>query len=101
MRKRLIAVSLMCGALLSLNACGNYSIPDSMPPPSQAVAANPFDEVEEDAGFLGMLSPLCHGQIIRGLHPSQSLCDYAVQTPGSRSTRHLHHRRQPPTSSAP
>lgn len=56
MRKRLIAVSLMCGALLSLNACGNYSIPDSMPPPSQAVAANPFDEVEEDAGFLGMLS---------------------------------------------
>ena len=29
MRKRLIAIPLMCGALLSLAACGNYAIPDS------------------------------------------------------------------------
>lgn len=56
MRKRLIAVPLLCGALLSLAACGNYAIPDSTPPPSQAVAANPFDAAEEDAGFLGMLT---------------------------------------------
>ena len=56
MRKRLIAVPLLCGALLSLAACGNYAIPDSAPPPSQAVAANPFDAAEEEAGFLGMLT---------------------------------------------
>ena len=56
MRKRLIAISLMCGALLSLAACGNYAIPDSTPPPSQAVAANPFEAAEEDAGFLAMLT---------------------------------------------
>ena len=28
MQKRLIAVPLLCGALLSLAACGNYAIPD-------------------------------------------------------------------------
>ena len=56
MRKRLIAVPLLCGALFSLAACGNYAIPDSTPPPSQAVAANPFEEAEEDAGFLAMLT---------------------------------------------
>ena len=55
MRKRLIAIPLLCGALLSLAACGNYAIPDSTPPPSQAVAANPF-EAEEDVGFLAMLT---------------------------------------------
>jgi len=56
MRKRLIAVPLLCGALLSLAACGNYAIPDSTPPPSQAVAANPFEAAEEEAGFLAMLT---------------------------------------------
>lgn len=56
MRKRLIAVPLMCGVLLSLAACGNYAIPDSSPLPSQAVAANPFEAAEEDAGFLAMLT---------------------------------------------
>ncbi|MCR2025988.1 hypothetical protein [Anaerotruncus colihominis] len=56
MRKRWIAVPLMCGALLSLAACGNYAIPDSTPPLSQAAAANPFEAAEEDAGFLGMLT---------------------------------------------
>ena len=56
MRKRLIAASLMCGALLSLAACGSYAIPDSTPPPSQTITTNPFDEAEEDAGFLGMLT---------------------------------------------
>ncbi|GFI45001.1 hypothetical protein IMSAGC019_00311 [Lachnospiraceae bacterium] len=56
MRKRLIAIPLMCGALLSLAACGNYAIPDSTPPPSQAIAANPFEAAEEDAGFLAMLT---------------------------------------------
>ena len=56
MRKRLIAVPLLCGALLSLAACGNYAIPDSTSPPSQSVAANPFEEAEEDAGFLAMLT---------------------------------------------
>lgn len=54
MRKRLIAISLMCGALLSLAACGNYDI--STPPPSQAVAENPFEAAEEDAGFMAMLT---------------------------------------------
>ena len=56
MRKRLIPISLMCGVLLSIAACGNYAIPDSTPPPSQVVAANPFEEAEEDAGFLAMLT---------------------------------------------
>lgn len=56
MRKRLIAVPLMCGVLLSLAACGNYAIPDGSPLPSQAVAANPFEAAEEDAGFLAMLT---------------------------------------------
>ena len=56
MRKRLSAIPLMCGALLSLAACGNYAIPDSTPPPSQAIAANPFEAAEEDAGFLAMLT---------------------------------------------
>lgn len=56
MRKRLIAVPLLCGALLSLAACGNYSIPDSSPPPSQAVTANPFEAAEEDAGLLAVLT---------------------------------------------
>ena len=49
MRKRLIAVPLLCGALLSLAACGNYAIPDSTPPPSQAIAANPFEAAEDEA----------------------------------------------------
>lgn len=56
MRKRLIAVPLLCGALLSLAACGNYAIPGSTPPPSQAVATNPFEAAEEEAGFLAMLT---------------------------------------------
>ena len=56
MRKRLIAVPLLCGALLSLTACGNYAIPDSTPLPSQTAEANPFDEAEEAAGFLAMLT---------------------------------------------
>ena len=56
MRKQWIVVSLMCGALLSLAACGDYAIPDSTPTPSQAVTANPFEAAEEDAGFLGMLT---------------------------------------------
>ena len=56
MRKRLIAVPLLCGALLSLAACGNYSIPDSSSPPPQSAAANPFEEAEEDTGFLAMLT---------------------------------------------
>ena len=56
MRKRLIAIPLICGALLSLAACGNYAIPDSSPLPSQSVAANPFEAAEEDAGFLAMLT---------------------------------------------
>ncbi len=56
MRKRLIAVPLMCGALLSLAACGNYAIPDSTPPPSQPAATNPFEAAEEETGFLAMLT---------------------------------------------
>ncbi len=56
MRKRLIVVPLICGALLSLAACGNYSIPDSTPPPSQSAAANPFEAVEDEAGFLATLT---------------------------------------------
>ncbi|WP_322200903.1 hypothetical protein [Acutalibacter intestini] len=56
MRKRLITVPLICGALLSLAACGNYSVPDSSPLPSQAVAANPFEAAEEDAGLLAVLT---------------------------------------------
>ena len=56
MRKRLIAVPLLCGALLSLAACGNYAIPDRTPLPSQSAAANPFEEAEEDAGFLAMIT---------------------------------------------
>ena len=56
MRKRLIAVPLICGALLSLAACGNYSVPDSSPLPSQAAAANPFEAAEEDAGLLAVLT---------------------------------------------
>ena len=52
MRQRLIAVPLMCGALLSLTACRNYAIPDSTPP-SQSAAANPF---EDEAGFLAALT---------------------------------------------
>ena len=56
MRKRLITVPLICGALLSLAACGNYSVPDSSSLPSQAVAANPFEAAEEDAGLLAVLT---------------------------------------------
>ena len=52
MRQRLIAVPLMCSALLSLTACRNYAIPDSTPP-SQSAAANPF---EDEAGFLAALT---------------------------------------------
>ena len=54
MRKRLTVVPLICSVLLSLAACGNYTIPDSTPPPSQA-ATNPF-EAEDEAGFLAMLT---------------------------------------------
>ena len=56
MRKRLIAVPLICGALLSLDACVNDSIPDSSPLPSQSVAANPFEAAEDEAGFLATLT---------------------------------------------
>ena len=56
MRKRSIVVSLLCGLLLSLTACGNYTIPDSTPPPSQSVEANPFEVAEDMAGFLATLS---------------------------------------------
>ena len=52
MRQRLIAVPLMCSALLSLTACRNYAIPDSTPL-SQSAAANPF---EDEAEFLAALT---------------------------------------------
>lgn len=56
MRKQLFAVSLLCGLLLSLTACGNYTIPDDTPPPSQTTSPNPFDAAEGDAGFLAAVS---------------------------------------------
>ena len=56
MRKQLIAVPLICGALLSLVACGDYSIPESTPPPSQSADANPFEAVEDESGFLATLT---------------------------------------------
>ena len=56
MRQRLITIPLMCGALLSLAACGHYAIPDSTPPPSQSADANPFKAAEEDTEFLAMLT---------------------------------------------
>ena len=56
MRKRSTIVLLLCGLLLSLAACGNYTIPDSTPPPSQAVEVNPFEAAEDEAGFLAILS---------------------------------------------
>lgn len=56
MRKRSITVSLLCGLFLSLAACGNYTIPDSTPPPSQSIEANPFEVAEDMAGFLAALS---------------------------------------------
>ena len=56
MRKRSLIVPIMCGLLLSLAACGNYTIPDSIPPPSQSVEANPFEEAEDISGFLATLS---------------------------------------------
>ena len=52
MRQRLITIPLMCGALLSLAACGHYAIPDSTPL-SQSAAANPF---EDEAEFLAALT---------------------------------------------
>ena len=56
MRKRLIAAPLLCGALLSLAACGDYSIPDSTPPLSQSADANPFEAAEDESGFLATLT---------------------------------------------
>lgn len=56
MRKRLIVVPLICGALLSLAACGDYSIPDSTPPLSQSADANPFEAAEDESGFLATLT---------------------------------------------
>ncbi len=56
MRKRLTVVSFVCGALLSVAACGNYAIPDNIPPPSQTAAVNPFEKVEDESGFLAMLT---------------------------------------------
>ena len=56
MRKRSIIVSLLCGLSLSLAACGNYTIPDSTPPPSTPAEANPFEVAEDMAGFLATLS---------------------------------------------
>lgn len=55
MRKQLIAV-LMCGTLLFLTACGNYAIPDNLPPPSQTAASNPFEAAEAETEILGMLT---------------------------------------------
>ena len=50
MRKRWIIVSLVCGALVSLAACGgNYAIPDSTPLPSQTAAITPFEAAEAEA----------------------------------------------------
>ena len=71
MRKRLITVSLLCGALFSLTACGNYAIPDSTPLPSQTAEANPFDEAEEAAGFLAMLT---HGVASADFPRPESVC---------------------------
>lgn len=56
MRKRLIIVPLLCGLLLSLASCGNYTIPDDTSPPSQAAEPNPFQAAEDEAGFLAALS---------------------------------------------
>lgn len=60
MRKRSIMVPLLWGLLLSLTACGNYTIPDSTPSSSQVTDANPFEEVEDMAGFLATLT---HGAV--------------------------------------
>ena len=49
MRKRWIIVSLACGALGSLAACGNYAIPDNTPLPSQTAAITPFEAAEAEA----------------------------------------------------
>lgn len=56
MRKRFLTVSLMCCLLLSVVACGNYTIPDDVPPPSQSVQPNPFDIAEDEVGFLAAIS---------------------------------------------
>ena len=56
MRRRLLVIPVLCSLLLSLAACGNYTIPDDTPPPSQDVQPNPFDVAEDEAGFLAMLS---------------------------------------------
>ena len=46
----------MCGLLLSLAACGNYTIPDDTSPPLQVDQQNPFKVAEDVAGFLAVLS---------------------------------------------
>lgn len=56
MRKRFLAVSFLCRLLLSLSACGNYTVPDNTPPPSQDVQPNPFDVAEDEAEFLAAIS---------------------------------------------
>jgi hypothetical protein len=48
--------SLLCCLLVSLAACGNYAIPDDLSQPSQTTQPNPFEEAEDEAGFLGMLT---------------------------------------------
>lgn len=56
MRKRFLTVSLMCCLLLSVVACGNYTIPDDVSLPSQSVQPNPFNIAEDEAGFLAAIS---------------------------------------------
>lgn len=56
MYKRVISFLLACGLLVTMTACGNYSITDSDTSGSTDEMDNPFDAISEDTGGLGAIA---------------------------------------------
>ena len=56
MRMKPILAMLLGAALLPISACSGYDIPEEVPAPAQSDASNPFEEAQDDASLMAMLS---------------------------------------------
>lgn len=55
-KKKLLISIISCGLILSLSACGNYSITSNESPSTQNKTDDPFEKMENDTAFMGRLS---------------------------------------------
>lgn len=59
MFKRLMLITMNCGLILSLSACNDYTIDDTLQPSVSKQTENPFTETENEIAFLGAIE---HGE---------------------------------------